>query len=80
VANPARNDDLAPFKGRRIASLRKPTVCVPKAMRNATAWNPAALTFAPRPATKRCGQGYYCKEHIAVINEGRDVDEPCEAI
>ena len=33
-----------------------------------------------RPATKRCGPGYYCEEHIVVIHEGRDVDEPCEGI
>jgi hypothetical protein len=79
VANPARNDDLAPFKGRRIASLRKPTICVPKAMRRATAYNPAALTLPP-PATKRCGSGYYCKEHILANYEGKDTDDPCEAI
>jgi hypothetical protein len=24
--------------------------------------------------------GYYCEEHIALIHDGRDVDEPCEAI
>jgi hypothetical protein len=33
-----------------------------------------------RPATVRWELGYYCKEHIAVIHEGRDVDDPCEAI
>jgi len=33
-----------------------------------------------RPATVRCGPGYYCEEHIAVILEGRDVEKPCEAI
>jgi hypothetical protein len=36
--------------------------------------------LCPRPATVRSGPGYFCKEHIAVIHEGRDVDEPCEAI
>ena len=36
--------------------------------------------LCPRPATVRCGRGYYCEEHLAVINEGRDVDDPCEAI
>jgi hypothetical protein len=33
-----------------------------------------------RPATVRCGPGYYCEEHSAVIHEGRDVDDTCEAI
>ena len=33
-----------------------------------------------RPATVRCGSGYYCKEHIAVIHEGRKFDGPCEEI
>jgi hypothetical protein len=36
--------------------------------------------LCPRPATVRCGPGYYCKEHIAAIHDGRDVDDPCEAI
>jgi hypothetical protein len=33
-----------------------------------------------RPATRRCGSGYYCEEHLAAIHEGRDLDDPCEAI
>ena len=33
-----------------------------------------------RPATVRCGLGYYCKEHAILIHDGRDVDGPCEAI
>jgi len=36
--------------------------------------------LCPRPATRRLGPGYYCKEHIAFIHEGRDYDGPCEAI
>jgi hypothetical protein len=32
------------------------------------------------PATVRCGPGYYCKEHLVAIHEGRDVDDPFEAI
>jgi hypothetical protein len=36
--------------------------------------------LCPRPATVRLGPGYYCKEHLVGIHEGRDVDEPCEAI
>jgi hypothetical protein len=36
--------------------------------------------LCPRPATRRCGSGYYSEEHIVGIREGRDVDEPCEAI
>jgi hypothetical protein len=36
--------------------------------------------LCPRPATVCCGPGYYCKEHSAVIHEGRDSDGPCEAI
>jgi hypothetical protein len=36
--------------------------------------------LCPRPATVRCGPGYYCEEHIVVTHDGRDVDEPCEAI
>src|SRR5215217_2544355 len=36
--------------------------------------------LCPRPATRRCGPGYYCKEHIVIIHEGRDIDDPCEAI
>ena len=36
--------------------------------------------LCPRPATRRCGQGYYCEEHIAAIHDSGDVDEPCEAI
>ncbi len=34
----------------------------------------------PRPATRRCGSGYYCEEHIAAIREGGEVGEPCESI
>ena len=33
-----------------------------------------------RPATRRCGSGYYCEEHIVVIHDGRDIDGPCKAI
>jgi hypothetical protein len=33
-----------------------------------------------RPATVRCGLGYYCKEHIVAFHEGRDTDDPFEAI
>jgi hypothetical protein len=33
-----------------------------------------------RPATVRCGIGYYCKEHSAVILDGRDVDGTCGTI
>jgi hypothetical protein len=36
--------------------------------------------LCPRLATRRCGQGYYCKEHIVAILEGRGFDGPCEAI
>jgi hypothetical protein len=36
--------------------------------------------LCPRPATKRLGPGYYCKEHIEGIHDGRDIDDPCEAI
>jgi len=36
--------------------------------------------LCPRPATRRCGLGYYCEEHIVAIYEGRDIDDPCEAI
>jgi hypothetical protein len=61
-----------------MASLRKPTGSVPKATRHATAWDPAVVIFAP--ATVRCGPGYYCKEHIVVIQNGRDFDDPCEVI
>ena len=35
--------------------------------------------LCPRPATVRRGLLYYCKEHIAFIRDGRDVDDPCEA-
>jgi hypothetical protein len=31
-------------------------------------------------ATVRCGPGYYCKEHIVAIHDGRNIDDPCEAI
>ena len=33
-----------------------------------------------RPATVRCGPGYYCEEHIAAIHDGGDSDDPCGAI
>jgi hypothetical protein len=33
-----------------------------------------------RPATRRCGPGYYCEEHIVVIQNGRGIDDSCEAI
>ncbi|HWS81891.1 MAG TPA: hypothetical protein VN178_12790 [Rubrobacter sp.] len=36
--------------------------------------------LCPRPATRRLGPGYYCEDHIAVIHEDRDIDDPCEAI
>ena len=36
--------------------------------------------LCPRPATVRSGSGYYCKEHSVAIYEGRDSEEPCEAI
>ena len=39
-----------------MASLRKPTVSVPKVMRHATAWDPAAVTFAPAPRRGAAGQ------------------------
>ena len=35
--------------------------------------------LCPRPATVRCGLGYYCKEHILLIHDGRDVGGPWEA-
>jgi hypothetical protein len=41
---------------------------------------PSSGPLCPRPATVRCGLGYYCEEHIIVIRDGRDVDDPCEAI
>jgi hypothetical protein len=63
-----------------MAGLRKPTISVPRVTRHASAWNPEALTFAPASATVRCGQGYYCEEHMVVIHESRDSDGPCEAI
>jgi hypothetical protein len=33
-----------------------------------------------RPATVRCGLGYFCKEHVVAIHEGKDIDDPFEAI
>ena len=33
-----------------------------------------------RPATVRCGLGYYCREHGAVTRDGRGVDGPCGAV
>ena len=33
-----------------------------------------------RPATVRCGLGYYCKEHAILIHDGGEVDGPCETI
>ena len=36
--------------------------------------------LCPRLATVRCGLGYYCEEHSEGIHNGRDVDDPCEAI
>jgi hypothetical protein len=63
-----------------MAGLRKPTISVPRVTRHASAWNPEALTFALASATVRCGQGYYCEEHMGVIHESRDSDGPCEAI
>ena len=36
--------------------------------------------LCPRPATVRCGLGYYCEEHIVGIHDGRDVDGACEEI
>jgi hypothetical protein len=39
-----------------MASLRKPTVSVPKDMRHATAWDLAAATFAPAPRPGAWGQ------------------------
>jgi hypothetical protein len=50
----------------------------PEVIRPATAWYPAGL--CPLPATRRCGPGYYCEEHIVVIHDGRDIDGPCKAI
>jgi hypothetical protein len=35
--------------------------------------------LCPRPATVRCGLGYYCKEHMVAIHDDRDFDGPCEA-
>ena len=32
------------------------------------------------PASVRCGLGYYCEEHIVAIHQGRDIDDPFEAI
>ena len=36
--------------------------------------------LCPRPATVRCGLGYYCEEHIVFIPDSRDVDDSFEAI
>jgi hypothetical protein len=36
--------------------------------------------LCPRPATVRCGTGFYCKEHIAFIHDGREVDGPWEVV
>jgi hypothetical protein len=36
--------------------------------------------LCPLPATRRCGSGYYCEEHIGAIHYGGDVDDPCAAI
>jgi len=36
--------------------------------------------LCPRPATVRCGLGYYCEEHGAVTHDGREVDGPCGAV
>jgi hypothetical protein len=36
--------------------------------------------LCPRPATVRWELGYYCEEHMVAIHDGRDVDDPCEAI
>ena len=33
-----------------------------------------------RPATVRCGLGYYCMDHIVAIRENTDIDNPSEAI
>ena len=33
-----------------------------------------------RPATVRCGLGYYCMEHIVAIRENTDIANPSEAI
>jgi hypothetical protein len=40
----------------QMASSRKPTASVPKAMRHATAWDPAAVSFAPAPRACAAGQ------------------------
>jgi hypothetical protein len=34
----------------------------------------------PLPATRRCGSGYYCREHNVAIHDCWNVDDPCEAI
>ena len=53
-----------------MAGLRKPTVCVPRVTRHATAWNPEALTFleALRPrgfgASLNPGRGPYAEESV----------------
>src|SRR5215212_8028823 len=36
--------------------------------------------LCPCPASVHWGSGYYCEEHIEGIHDGRDVEEPCEAI
>src|SRR5215203_6271881 len=61
-----------PFKGPRIASLRKPTVWVPNVTRRATAWDRVAVTFAPFQRPCAAGQSTTAK-HNAVIHEGRAV-------
>ena len=33
-----------------------------------------------RPATVRCGLGYYCKEHSAVTHDGREANGHCDAV
>jgi hypothetical protein len=63
-----------------MASLRKPTVCVPKVPRRATAWDPAAVAFAP--AARPCAghQATTARSTAWPSFEGSDVDDPCRAI
>jgi hypothetical protein len=41
---------------------------------------PSSGHLCYRPATVRCGLGYYCNEHLVAIHKGMDVDDPFEAI
>ena len=71
VKHLAKSNRSTPLSESRARNLSSPEFVV---------WYQYGGHLCSCPATRRWGPGYYCEAHIVIILEGRDVDDPCEAI